>query len=122
MDSVTVAVIIIIGTIVVIEAVNLLMKIPSCDLDCGLTAVIVLNNEDDVTLKIESIIHKLRWTDDELVKKIILINNGLNDHQAELCRQYCLENCFLELAEPNDALKIIFSCEKNNCISNQKIV
>lgn len=122
MDPVTVTVIVIIGTIAVIEAINLLMKIPGCDFPCGFTAVIVLNAEDNVELKIENVIHKLRWTDDELVRKIIFINNGLSDYQRELCRQYCLENSFLELAEPDNALKIILSSEKSNCISNQKIV
>ena len=122
MDPVTVTVIVIIGTIVVIEAVNLLMKMPGCDFPCGFTAVIVLDAEDDVELKIENVIHKLRWTDDELVRKIILINNGLSEYQTGLCRQYCLENSFLELTEPDNALKIIFSCEKSNCISDQKIV
>lgn len=112
MDTVTVTVIVIIGTIAIIEAVNLLMKIPGCDFPCGFTAVMVLDAEDDVELKIENVIHKLRWTDDELVRKIILINNGLNPHQTELCRQYCLENSFLEMAEPDNALKIIYSCEK----------
>lgn len=122
MDPVTVTVIVIIGTIVLIEAINLLLKMPGCDFPCGFTAVMVLDAGDDVELKIENILHKLRWTDDELVRKIILINNGLNECQTELCRQYCLENSFLELAEPDNALKIIFSCEKNNCISDKKIV
>lgn len=112
MNPVAVTVIVIIGTIAVVEAVNLLIKFPVCEKTSGFTAVIILNPEDDIELIIENAIHKLRWTDDELVKKLILINNGLDESQSEICRKYCLENSLLEIALPNDLLKIIFSCEK----------
>ncbi len=112
MDSVTVTVIIVISTIIIIQAVNILIKMPCCNNSHGLTAVMILNNNDDVEMKLENVIHKIRWTDDELIKKIIIVNNGMNCEQYEICKIYCCENEILEMAECDEVLKLIFSSEK----------
>lgn len=112
MNAAAITVIIIIGTIAVIEAVSIFVRIPCAECSRGFTAVVVLNGTDNVNLKIESILHKLRWSDGELIQKIILIDNGLNCVQARLCRNYCMENSFLELIKPDEAINLIISNEK----------
>lgn len=112
MDSITITVIVIISTITIIEAVNVFFTLPHHYCSYGFTAVIVMNKEDDVEVKMESVIHKIRWTDDELINKVIIINNCMNDVQYDICRKYCYENNFLEMAEPDEVINLIFSNEK----------
>lgn len=114
MDSVTVTILVIIGVIAVIEAANLWLKLPRCNNPVyGYTAVITLDINDDVELKIENILYKLKWADDEIVQKIILLNCGLTDEQLALCEEFCAENYILVLAEPGNLLDLIISNEKN---------
>lgn len=114
MDGITVTVIVIISTIAVIEAVNIFMKLPYRDCSCGFTALIILDKKDDICSRLENVIHKIRWTDEELIGKLIIVDNGMSDDQIEICRQCCKENDFLEMAKPDEIKNLIFSIEKNN--------
>ena len=108
------SVIVIISTIAVIEAVNIFMKLPCRDCSCGFTALIILDKNDDISRRLDSVIHKVRWTDEELIGKLIIVDNGMSEEQLDICRNYCIENNFLEVAKPNELKNLIFSIEKNN--------
>lgn len=112
MDAVTITVIVLIGTIIFIETVNVIIKLPCTSSTDSFTGIIILNGNDDVELKLENILNKLRWVDRELISKIIIVDNGLDTEQLELCKQYCIENNILEMANPDNALNLIFSREK----------
>jgi hypothetical protein len=111
MDGITVTVIVIISTIAVIEAVNIFMKLPCRDCSCGFTALIILDKNDDISRRLDSVIHKVRWTDEELIGKLIIVDNGMSEEQLDICS---IENNFLEVAKPNELKNLIFSIEKNN--------
>ena len=114
MDGLTMTVIVIISTIAVIEAVNIFMKLPCRDCSCGFTALIIFSINDDISRRLDSVIHKVRWTDEELIGKLIIVDNGMSEEQLDICRNYCIENNFLEVAKPNELKNLIFSIEKNN--------
>lgn len=113
MDSFTVTVLVIFGLIAVVEAAHLLIKIPVSNNNVlGYTIVTVLNSEDDVSLRIDNLLHRLRWTDDEFVRKIILIDYGMTYEQLAICEEYCTENPILEVTKPENTLNLIISTEK----------
>ncbi len=112
MDAVTITVIVLIGTIVFIETINVIIKLPCATASDSFTGIIILSGNDNVELKLENILHKLKWVDKELINKIIIVDNGLDDEQLSLCKQYCFENSILEMANPDDTLNLIFSREK----------
>ena len=113
MDAFTITVLVIFGVIAVIEAANLLIKIPVSDSSAlGFTAVIVLDSEDDISLRLDDILHKLRWTDDCLIRKIIIIDYGMTYEQKVICEEYCTENPAIEVVKPEKALNLIISSEK----------
>lgn len=112
MNAAAVTIIIVIGAIAVIQTADIFMNIQGFGCPYGVTAVIVLDKNDDVEFKIDNVLHKLRWSDDELVKRIVLINNGLSYTQLEKCRACCKNNNMLELTDPENAAELIISGEK----------
>lgn len=113
MDSVTITVLVIFGVIAVIESANLLIKMPSSNSTVlGFTAVLVLDSEDDVSLRLDDVLHKIRWADDNLIKKIIVIDYGMTAEQKSICEEYCTENSLIEVVKPENALNLIISSEK----------
>ncbi|MGN1480722.1 hypothetical protein [Porcipelethomonas sp.] len=55
----------------------------------GFITVVVLDGIEDTEKCINRIINKIMWTDEELIGSVILVDGGLNNEQAEICRSYC---------------------------------
>lgn len=112
MDSVTVTVIIVIGVIALIEVVNFMLKIPLSSNPEGMIALAVFNKKDDIHSGLESIVHKLKLTDSEMIRKVIIIENNLSSLQLEICKDFCERYDFFEMSDVENISSLIFSTEK----------
>lgn len=77
-------------------------------------SVVVLYSDENIKIKLNHIVNKMQWIDEDLINKIILIDGGLNKEQKELCNNYCHKYDFLEFTTPDSLNDMIFNLQKNN--------
>lgn len=116
MNSTIVVLIVFISLFLFICACGMLKKIfgEECISDYCNISVIVLYGNENIKLKLNHIVNKMQWIDEDLINKIILIDGGLNKEQKELCNNYCHKYDFLEFTTPDSLNDMIFNLQKNN--------
>lgn len=80
---------------------------------CNISVIVLYGNEN-IKLKLNHVVNKMQWIDEDLINKIILIDGGLNIEQKELCNNYCHKYDFLEFTTPDSLNDMIFNLQKNN--------
>lgn len=116
MNSTIVVLIVFISLFLFICACRMLKKIfgEECISDYCNISVIVLYGNENIKLKLNHVVNKMQWIDEDLINKIILIDGGLNIEQKELCNNYCHKYDFLEFTTPDSLNDMIFNLQKNN--------
>ena len=116
MNSTIVVLIVFISLFLFICACGMLKKIfgEECISDYCNISVIVLYGNENIKLKLNHVVNKMQWIDEDLINKIILIDGGLNIEQKELCNNYCHTYDFLEFTTPDSLNDMIFNLQKNN--------
>ena len=116
MNSTIVVLIVFISLFLFICACGMLKKIfgEECISDYCNISVIVLYGNENIKLKLNHVVNKMQWIDEDLINKIILIDGGLNIEQKELCNNYCHKYDFLEFTTPDSLNDMIFNLQKNN--------
>lgn len=116
MNSTIVVLIVFISLFLFICAGGMLKKIfgEECISDYCNISVIVLYGNENIKLKLNHVVNKMQWIDEDLINKIILIDGGLNIEQKELCNNYCHKYDFLEFTTPDSLNDMIFNLQKNN--------
>ncbi len=116
MNSTIVVLIVFISLFLFICACGMLKNIfgEECISDYCNIFVIVLYGNENIKLKLNHVVNKMQWIDEDLINKIILIDGGLNIEQKELCNNYCHKYDFLEFTTPDSLNDMIFNLQKNN--------
>lgn len=110
--------------IVLISFISLFLFINACRLNKKLfdenynsnnshISIIVLNSNDDIKLKLGDIVNRMRWIDEDIINRIILIDGGLNLEQKEICRNYCDKYEYLIFTSPDNLCNLVFELQKN---------
>ena len=116
MNSVIITVIVLVSTVLLIESVRIFTGMFGTEhyRNVCFTSVSVMTGDEDTEKKICSIINKVRWTDEDLIGKIILVDGGLTDVQKEICIRFCDRYDFLEFSSPDHLNGILFKIQKNS--------
>lgn len=110
--------------IVLISFISLFLFINACRLTKKLfdedynfnnshISIIVLNSTDNIKLKLSDIVNRMRWIDEDIIDRIILIDGGLNLEQKEICRNYCDKYEYLIFTSPDNLSNLVFELQKN---------
>lgn len=110
--------------IVLISFVSLFLFINACRLtkklfeedntyNNSLISIKILYNTDDINLKLGDIVNKIRWIDEDLINRVILIDGGLNSEQKEICRNYCDKYDYFIFTSPDNLSNLVFELQKN---------
>lgn len=76
-------------------------------------SISVLYSTDNIKLKLGDIANRMRWIDEDIINKIILIDGGLNLEQKEICRNYCDKYDYFIFTSPDNLSNLVFELQKN---------